>query len=157
MSLFKAARDVEDDLSAGMPVFQDPVCLGGGIEGEHVADDGPQLAPPQQAGQRAGPVPVVLDEHAVEGDVGIQQRIQVQVRRCDRGDLPARPQRGAGGPGRAAADQVGPSARLPASTGLSPAARTATRTWPGPGTGSAIRTGLSCSGPPNSLTSTALM
>src|SRR4249919_2074250 len=50
-----------------------------------------------------------------------------------------------------------PSARLPASTGLSPAARTATRTWPGPATGSSTRTGLSCSGPPNSLTSTALM
>src|SRR2546423_4529007 len=50
-----------------------------------------------------------------------------------------------------------PSARLPASTGLSPAAHTATRTWPVPATGSATRTGRSCSGPPNSLTSTALM
>src|SRR6476659_1625032 len=38
-----------------------------------------------------------------------------------------------------------PSARFPASTGLTPAARTATRI------------GRSCSGPPNSLTSTALM
>src|SRR5256714_11983358 len=50
-----------------------------------------------------------------------------------------------------------PSARLPASTGLSPAAHTATRTWPVPATGSATRTGRSCSGPPNSLTSTAFM
>src|SRR6185369_4524371 len=50
-----------------------------------------------------------------------------------------------------------PSARFPASTGLTPAARTATRTWPAPATGSATRTGRSCSGPPNSLTSTALM
>src|SRR6267378_4043205 len=49
-----------------------------------------------------------------------------------------------------------PSARFPASTGLTPAARTATRTWPGPATGSATRAILSCSGPPNSLTSTAL-
>ena len=30
-----------------------------------------------------------------------------------------------------------PSARLPASTGLTPAACTAIRTWPGPATGSA--------------------
>src|SRR4051794_38946493 len=50
-----------------------------------------------------------------------------------------------------------PSARFPASTGLTPAARTATRTWPAPATGSACRTCRSCSGPPNSLTSTALM
>ena len=50
MSLFKAARDVEDDLSAGVPVFQDPVGLGGGVEGEHVADDGPQLASAQPGG-----------------------------------------------------------------------------------------------------------
>src|ERR1700730_720429 len=49
-----------------------------------------------------------------------------------------------------------PSARFPASTGLTPAARTATRTWPGPATGSATRPIRSCSGPPNSLTSTAL-
>src|SRR2546430_7276927 len=49
-----------------------------------------------------------------------------------------------------------PSARFPASTGLTPAARTATRTWPGPATGSATRLIRSCSGPPNSLTSTAL-
>src|SRR5215472_9816757 len=50
-----------------------------------------------------------------------------------------------------------PSARLPASTGLTPAACTATRTWPGPATGSAAWPGRSCSGPPNSLTSTALI
>src|SRR6266566_1866480 len=49
-----------------------------------------------------------------------------------------------------------PSARFPASTGLTPAARTATRTCPGPATGSATRPIRSCSGPPNSLTSTAL-
>src|SRR5215470_20124635 len=50
-----------------------------------------------------------------------------------------------------------PSARLLASTGLTPAACTATRTWPGPATGSAAWPGRSCAGPPNSLTSTALI
>src|SRR5215471_6567873 len=49
-----------------------------------------------------------------------------------------------------------PSARLPASTGLTPAARTDTLTWPGPGIGSATSATRNCSDPPNSLTSTAL-
>src|SRR6202042_1378835 len=48
-----------------------------------------------------------------------------------------------------------PSARLPASTGLTPAACTASRTCPGPGTGSATSARRSCSGPPNSSTTTA--
>src|SRR5215471_4587370 len=50
-----------------------------------------------------------------------------------------------------------PSARLPASTGLTPAACTVTRSWPGPGTGSATSARRSRSGPPNSLTTTALI
>src|SRR5258708_8374960 len=50
-----------------------------------------------------------------------------------------------------------PSARLPASTGLTPAALTAIRTWPGPGTGSGTSARRSCSGPPNSVTITAFM
>src|SRR5690242_14748977 len=50
-----------------------------------------------------------------------------------------------------------PSARFPASTGLTPAPRTRIRTCPGPGTGSGTSVSRSCAGPPNSLTTTARM
>src|SRR4029077_4612973 len=102
-----AARDVEDDLPAGVPAFQDPVCLAGCFEGERAADDGPQPALVKQAGEGPGAVAVVLDEHAVEGDVGIEQRVQVQLRGGDRGDLRPRPQRGQVSLGQDPADQVG--------------------------------------------------
>src|SRR5258707_3046103 len=49
------------------------------------------------------------------------------------------------------------SAGFARSTGLSPAGHPGTRTCPARATGSATRTARSCSGPPNSLTSTALM
>ena len=90
------------------------MCLAGCLEGESAADDRSQLALVKQAGEGAGAVAVVLDEHAVEGDVGIEQRVQVQLRGGDRGDLPAGPQRGQGGLGQAAADQVGDGVDRPA-------------------------------------------
>ena len=43
----------------------------------------------------------------MEGDVGIQQRVQIQLRCRDRRDLATGPQRGTGGLGQPAADQVG--------------------------------------------------
>ena len=76
-----------------MAAFQYPVRLSRRREREHVADDRPQRAPVKQGRKRPGAVAVVLDEHAVEGDVGIQQRVKVQLRSGDRGDLPAGRQR----------------------------------------------------------------
>ena len=70
------------------------MCLGRFGEREDVADHGPQRALVKQGGgERAGAVAVVAEEHAMEGDVGVQQGVQVQFGGRDRGDLAAGPQR----------------------------------------------------------------
>src|SRR5262245_64823580 len=103
-----------------MTAFQYPVRLGRCRERELMAEDGRRRPPVQQGRERPGAVAVVADEHAVEGDVGIQQRVQVQLRGGDRGDLPAGPQRGEGGGGQRAADQVGNGVHRPARQRLGP-------------------------------------
>jgi len=86
-----AACDVKDDLLAGVPAFQDSVCLGGCLQREQVADDRLPGASVQQRREGPGAWPVfVLNQHAVEADVGIQQSVQIERPGGDGRD-PARP------------------------------------------------------------------
>src|SRR5262249_57822856 len=71
-------------------------------------------------GERGGGVGVVAEEHAGEGDVGTQRGVEAQLGGGDRGDLPAGPQRGEGGGGQRAADQVGNGVHRPARQRLGP-------------------------------------
>src|SRR5690348_13138821 len=73
--------------------FQDAVGLGGFGQREPVTDDRAQGSLGEQRGQVAGPLAVIADEDAVEGDVGVQQRVQVEFGGGDGGGLPAVTQR----------------------------------------------------------------
>jgi hypothetical protein len=55
--------------------LHDPVRLGGRREREHAADHRPQPAIGKQRGERPGAVAVILDEHAVKRNVGVQHRV----------------------------------------------------------------------------------
>jgi len=86
-----AACDVKDDLPADVPAFQDSVCLGGCLQREQVADDRLPGTSVRQRREGPGAWPVVvLNQHAVEADVGIQQSVQIERPGGDGRD-PARP------------------------------------------------------------------
>src|SRR5712691_11912183 len=70
----------EHDLSARVLALEDPVSLRDFGQRQQVADDRPQGASGQQRGQCPGALAIVLDEYAVEGDVGVQQRVEVEFR-----------------------------------------------------------------------------
>ena len=74
MAATLAARYIEDDLPAGMPALKCAVRLSGGCQREQVTHHRPQEAIGQQSSQRAGALAVVLSEHAVECDVGVQKQ-----------------------------------------------------------------------------------
>src|SRR5215469_4002319 len=125
-----AARDVEDDLAAGGPALQDLVCLGGCRQREQVADHWLHGAIVRQCREGPGALPVVLDQHAMEADVGIEQGVQVEHRGGDGRD-PARPVpqpgRPSARPGPAADTAAAARPPGPTAPGSSSASRSAPR------------------------------
>ena len=88
--------------------------FGGGGKLQQVADHRPEPALVKQRGERPHALAVVLDEHSVEGDVGVQQGIEVQLWHSDRRDLPTGPQGRYDSCREPAADQVGDRVELAA-------------------------------------------
>ena len=69
----------EHALPARVPTLHNTVALRSLGQWQQVADYRPQGALGQERGQQPGPLAVAADEHAVEGDVGVEQRVEVEA------------------------------------------------------------------------------
>ena len=74
-----SAGDGEHDLPARVLTLRNAMTLRSLGQWQQVADYRPQGALGQERGQRPGPLAVAADEHAVEGDVGVEQRVEVEA------------------------------------------------------------------------------
>src|SRR5947207_9287756 len=71
--------ELQDDLAAGMSGLQPSMGLSNSLERIDLGDDGPDRSLSQQAGEDAHPVRAVGDENSVEGQVGIDNPIEIQL------------------------------------------------------------------------------